>query len=189
VMLTFTFSHVDVGNSLLVPDQESSISFTTCTTREPEDGPKLMTLTASSMEGKALHGSIDWRKKTIEVNGVLKSLAQVKIKPPWHEAPTVTEWQWSTMRYAINIPRKSESQIAKCGKKSIASFTPVGVAHAKFEFLSEVPDDEVVFLILVLLYRTLKQPLLESSTRSGVVKVGVEAVDVAVAIATGCCIQ
>ena len=43
------------------------------------DQPKRTTVTASGVE-EALGGAIDWKKKTMEVKGVMKPFAEVKHK-------------------------------------------------------------------------------------------------------------
>jgi len=78
-MPTFTFSDYDIGNNTIVPDQEGSLPFTIRAERSCMDRPKRTTVTASGME-EALCGAIDWKKKTMEVKGVMKPFAEVKHK-------------------------------------------------------------------------------------------------------------
>jgi hypothetical protein len=78
-MPAFTFSDYDIGNSLIVPDQQGSMSFTIRMQRGFMDQPKRTTLTTSGMEG-TLDGAIDWKNKTMGINGVTKPFAEVKHK-------------------------------------------------------------------------------------------------------------
>ena len=78
-MPTFTFSDYDIGNSLIVPDQQGSTPFTIRMQRGFMDQPKRTTLTASGVES-TLDGAIDWKNKTMEINGVTKPFAEVKHK-------------------------------------------------------------------------------------------------------------
>jgi hypothetical protein len=77
-MTKFTFSEYDIGNSPIVPDQEGSISFTISTERSFMDQPKKTTLISSG--DNALGGVMDWKKKTLQVGGITKPLAEVKRK-------------------------------------------------------------------------------------------------------------
>lgn len=81
-MLDFTLSEYDLGNSLLVPTEEGVLSFALNTEQDAFDRNKVTTITVSDADGKgAPGGTMDWKKKTIEIMGVTKPCADVKHKP------------------------------------------------------------------------------------------------------------
>jgi len=78
---TFTFSEYDFGNSSIVPESDhTAISFTMRTKRGIMDRPKLTTLSSSHSVDADLQvgGAIDWKKKTMEVTGMTRPLAEVR---------------------------------------------------------------------------------------------------------------
>ena len=77
-MATFTFADESELNSRLITKDTNSNSFTTSTTFGVT-GLKVTTLTSKSPSGVV--GRIDWRNRTFEVEGVTKTLDQVRIGP------------------------------------------------------------------------------------------------------------
>lgn len=78
----FTFTEYDLGNSQIVSTQEGSLSFALSTKRGFRGTNKVTTLTVCDADGKSTSGgTIDWKKKTIEILGVNKPWSEVKHKP------------------------------------------------------------------------------------------------------------
>lgn len=75
---TFMLTDYDVGNTNLTQEEEGSLSFTLQTQRNFMDKNKQTTITTSGTEDNTLSASIDWKDKTIEIQGVRKPSAVVK---------------------------------------------------------------------------------------------------------------
>jgi hypothetical protein len=71
----------DLGNTTIVPDppEASQVSFAIQTKRSFMDMPKLTTLRMSS-GSEVIVGEIDWKTKTIVINGRKKLVAELKKK-------------------------------------------------------------------------------------------------------------
>jgi hypothetical protein len=79
-MSTFAFTNYDIGNSRIVSSQDGISSFTIRTKRGFMDMHILTTITPDGKGAAALGGAIDWKKKTLTLNGVTKPFAEVKRK-------------------------------------------------------------------------------------------------------------
>lgn len=76
-MLKFTSLEYDFGNTEFTPTEKDSFSFTLNTERGLANVKKITTLTVYDADGKKIPGgTIDWKKKTIEIMGVTKPLAE-----------------------------------------------------------------------------------------------------------------
>jgi len=78
-MSTYVFSEYDIGNGNFVSDEKNAVSFTISTERGFMDMNKLTTLTASD-EGPEVTLTLDWKKKTMDIQGVTKPMADVRRK-------------------------------------------------------------------------------------------------------------
>jgi hypothetical protein len=80
--LTFKLSEYDLGNTPIIPDppEASQVSFAFQTERSFMDMPKLTTLTMMSSGSETIVGVIDWKKKTMEIEGKTKPMAELKKK-------------------------------------------------------------------------------------------------------------
>ncbi|KAF8152959.1 hypothetical protein B0H34DRAFT_86620 [Crassisporium funariophilum] len=161
-MPSYNFQDYDVGNNTIVPDQECSLSFTIRTERGFMDQVKSTTVTASSKRGgEFLHGGIDWKKKTMEIQGVTKPLVEVKRKHGGTFS-LAHEWTWSTKKYLTTF--KKGAWTVRCEEELIATLVCLK-RHlfskdelATLNFATEVSDEEKIFFILALLYHDLQLP-------------------------------
>jgi hypothetical protein len=79
-MLTFTFPNYDIGNGPIIPSEEnpSKLGFIVATERGFMDQTKRTVLTSFGTQDEGLGGAIDYKKKTMEVQGVTSPFAAVK---------------------------------------------------------------------------------------------------------------
>ncbi|KAJ3505870.1 hypothetical protein NLJ89_g7186 [Agrocybe chaxingu] len=164
--LTFNLSEYDLGNTPIVPDppDASPLSFTTATERSFTDAPKLTTLTTTSSdpETKPIVGVLDWKKKTMEINGRTRLVADLKSKTSGSAFNLTREWTWGTSKYVVST--KKGVWTAKRGEDSIAVLTPL-IRHPfkkdelrTLTFHVNLSEEEMIFLILALIYQDLKLP-------------------------------
>ena len=87
------------------------------------DMQKFTTLTAQAGGTEDLGGAIDWKKKTMTINGVTKQFAEVQHKLGGalsllvfslfhpclsnHPASRLCEWQWSTKKYKVDHKKRT----------------------------------------------------------------------------------
>ncbi|CAA7260636.1 unnamed protein product [Cyclocybe aegerita] len=164
--LTFSLPDYDLGNMPIVPDppDASPLSFATATERSFTDAPKLTTLTMTSSDPdiKPIVGGLDWKKKTMEINGKIKPIAELKSKTSGSSFDLTREWTWGTSKYVVST--KKGVWMAKRGEDSIAVLTRL-IRHPfkkdelrTLTFHVNLSEEEMIFLILILMYQDLKLP-------------------------------
>ncbi|KAF9462187.1 hypothetical protein BDZ94DRAFT_1322738 [Collybia nuda] len=164
-MIMFTFTEYDLGNSPMVSTTEGSLSFSLNTERSFMDLNELTSLTVSDANGKDIPGgSIDWKKKTIEVMGATKPWAEVKRKPGGLLS-TSREWEWAGKKYATSS--KNRIWTIKSGEETIAVLTPLKIHAFKKDELATLTfyvnssKKEMIFIIFAILFATLRLPARE----------------------------
>ncbi|KAF8054249.1 hypothetical protein FPV67DRAFT_1133285 [Lyophyllum atratum] len=156
-MTAYTFGDKDILNSSLIPSYPSMPYI--ITTKAGFLGPKATTLSPTPQRGSypVLSGAILWSKDSFEIDGVPK-WSELKNRPKGFLSST-WEWRWSGQRYSLK--RHDKHWTARSSSSSYAAsvtftlrkshlFSPT--EPASITFAPDVPAQDIVFLILVMLY-------------------------------------
>ncbi|KAF9456819.1 hypothetical protein BDZ94DRAFT_1228892 [Collybia nuda] len=170
-MFTLTISEKDFLNSEIIPNGPGYCSFTT-QTKTGFRGLKKTVLQPTVQHRAAapiVDGSIDWRGKTFEIGGKVKNWKVLKHRQgsifDWHP---VREWTWMGHRYTV---KREDNQWMATIHASVSAVFTSRKSHvlsqsepATIEFTSNVPHEDMVFLLLVLLWSEHKRLEKKSQT-------------------------
>ncbi|KAF9460193.1 hypothetical protein BDZ94DRAFT_944392 [Collybia nuda] len=165
-MLVFTFTETDLLNTPLLPSHHSNAGRISYTLRTKKGilGRKITTLSASG--GHSTHtllgGAINWRKKRFEIGGVRRKCSGLKHRTGLFSSSQ--EWNWSGQHYVIKYSRNQWMATCSSSRDSPSAVFTVRRSHffrksepATIAFSPDLPQDDVVFLILVIIFSEMKR--------------------------------
>ncbi|KAF7771723.1 hypothetical protein Agabi119p4_6034 [Agaricus bisporus var. burnettii] len=196
----YTYKRYDPSNNIIQCEENPSLPVFTTTQTMSKGLMKILRSTAVVCEtggdkSVKIQGEIDWKNKTIAVEGVSKALSAAKQKIGGTFSSD-TEWTWPSGKYTINhksgewTVRRADRELAVYTSLKLGVFRFSKHAMATLKFLAEISHEEKVFLILILMFydfqKTVEEPM---SLKELAVEGGVNAaVTVTGNVVSGCCV-
>ncbi|RDB20682.1 hypothetical protein Hypma_012122 [Hypsizygus marmoreus] len=154
-MLRFTFTNKDIVDGLIQSD-DNAIHYTTSTTSGINHKP-LRSLSAGQTAG-----AIDWRTGVFDIGGVQRPTATLKHKNGGFFS-SEREWMWSGKKYIVKPGGDQWTATRRSDNKICAIFT-LRKSHifkdsepATITFPVTIPAEDVLFLIMVMIYSVTRE--------------------------------